>query len=208
MLIFIDESGDSGLKINAGSSRYFVVALVGFADRDEAIALDDRISLLRKEQRVPDDFEFHFNKLKPGYRIGFLEAVARYDFFYVAVVMDKTNLSGRDIHLNESLYKYACGLIFEEAKPRLDNAIVVIDESGSKNFKSELKRYLVRRLKDETGKCFIKKVTTQDSRKHNLIQLADMIAGAVARSFSGKKDAREYRTLIAHREMNVEVWPK
>lgn len=208
MLIFIDESGDSGLKINAGSSKYFVVALVGFDDHEEAMAVDDRISLLRKEHRVPDDFEFHFNKLKPGYRLAFLKAVARYDFFYVAVAMDKTNVAGHKFHFNESLYKYACGLIFEEAKPRLSNAMVVIDESGSKNFKSELKRYLVRRLKDDSGKCFIKKVRTQDSVKNNLVQLADMVAGAVARSFSEKKDALEYRRLIAHREMHVEAWPK
>jgi len=208
MLIFIDESGDSGLKINAGSSKYFVVALVGFEDHDEAAAVYDRISLLRREQRVPDNFEFHFNKLKPGYRRTFLEAVARYRFFYFAVVVDKTKMAGFEFQFNESLYKYACGLIFEKMKPRLSDANVVIDESGSKNFKSELKRYLVRRLKDDSGKCFIKKIRTQDSRKNNLVQLADMIAGAVARSFSGKKDSREYRSLIAHREMNVEVWPK
>jgi hypothetical protein len=76
------------------------------------------------------------------------------------------------------------------------------------NFKSELKRYLVRRLKDDSGKCFIKKVRAQDSSKNNLVQLADMIVGAVARSFTGKKDAGEYRSLIAHREMKVEIWPK
>ena len=50
MLIFIDESGDPGLKIDAGSSRYFVIALVAFDDHDEALAVDDRISLLRKER--------------------------------------------------------------------------------------------------------------------------------------------------------------
>lgn len=30
MLVFIDESGDSGLKIGEGSSRYFTVGLVIF----------------------------------------------------------------------------------------------------------------------------------------------------------------------------------
>ena len=208
MLVFIDESGDPGLNIEAGSSKYFIVALVAFEDHDEAAAVDERLSLLRQEQRIKDNFEFHFNKLKSGHRRGFLEAVARYNFFYFAVVIDKTHLTGREFQLNESLYNYACGLIFEKAKPRLTNAIVVIDERGSRNFKSELRRYLVARLKDDSGKCFIKKVRTQDSRKNNLVQLADMVAGAVARSFSGKKDGREYRSLIAHREMNVEVWPK
>jgi len=61
MLIFIDESGDSGLKINAGSSKYFTLVLVAFQDHDEAIAVDDRISLLRKQHGLPDNFEFHFN---------------------------------------------------------------------------------------------------------------------------------------------------
>ena len=208
MLIFIDESGDPGLNIERGSSKYFIVALVGFNDHDEALEVDDRISLLRNEQRLPDNFEFRFNKLKPGYRRTFLETVARYNFFYFAVAMNKADLAGHKFDLNESLYNYACGLIFEKAKPRLANAIVVIDENGSKNFKSKLKRYLVRRLKDDSGKCFIKKVRTQDSRKNNLVQLADMIVGAVARSFSGKKDAEECRNLIAHREIHVQVWPK
>ncbi|MBI3313947.1 MAG: DUF3800 domain-containing protein [Candidatus Omnitrophica bacterium] len=36
MLVFIDESGDSGLKITEGSSRYFSIALVVFEDREEA----------------------------------------------------------------------------------------------------------------------------------------------------------------------------
>lgn len=208
MLIFIDESGDSGLKLNAGSSKCFTLAFVAFQNHNEALAVDDRISLLRKEQRLPDNFEFHFNKLNLAYRRMFLEVIAPYDFFYFAIVMDKANLAGRELQFKESLYNYACGLIFEEAKSRLSDAVVVIDENGSKNFKSELKRYLVHRLTDDSGKCFVKKVRTQDSRKNNLVQLADMIVGAVARSFTGKKEAHECRNLIAHREIYVEVWPK
>lgn len=208
MLIFIDESGDPGLNIEAGASRYFVIALVGFEDHEEALAAEDRISSLRSEQGFPDNFEFHFNKLKPTYRRAFLEAVAPYDFFYFSVVIDKASLLGRELQFNEPLYKYTCGLLLENAKARLSNAIVVVDGSESKNFRHELKRYLIRRLKDDSGKCFIKNVRMHSSTTNNLLQLADMIVGAVARFFSGKKDAREYRSLIAHREMNVEVWPK
>ena len=35
MLVFIDESGDTGLKIEKGSSRYFVIALVSFEENEE-----------------------------------------------------------------------------------------------------------------------------------------------------------------------------
>ena len=205
MLIFIDESGDPGLKIEAGSSKYFIVALVAFEDHDEALAADDRISLLRKVQKFPAKFEFHFNKMKPAYRRLFLEAVAPYNFFYFGIVIDKAKLTES---FKESIFKYACGLLLEDAKPRLNDAIVVVDGSESKRFRHELKSYLVRRLKDDSDKCFIKNVRVHDSKTNNLLQLADMVVGAVARSFSEKKDSREYRSLIAHREMNVEVWPK
>jgi hypothetical protein len=206
--VFIDESGDPGLKIDAGSSNYFTVALVAFEDHDEALAADERISLLRKEQGLPDNFEFHFNKMKPAFRRVFFEAVAPYNFFYFGVVMDKARLTEREFQFKESIYKYACGLLLEEAKPRLSNAIVVFDGSESKRFRHELRNYLVRRLKDDSGKCFIKNVRVHNSSTNNLLQLTDMVVGAVARSYSGKKDSREYRSLITHREMNVELWPK
>jgi len=208
MLVFIDESGDPGLNIEGGSSKYFIVALVAFDDHDDALSADDRISRLRREQGFPAKFEFHFNKMKPAYRRRFLEAIASYNFFYFAVVMDKSKLTEREFPFKESIHKYACGLLLEDLKPRLNNAIVVVDGSESKTFRQELKSYLIRRLKDDSGKCFIKKVRVLDSTTTNLLQLADMVVGAVARSFSGKKDSREYRSLIAHREMNVEVWPK
>lgn len=208
MLIFIDESGDPGLKIDAGSSKYFVIALVGFENHEEASAVDDRISLLRNEQGFPDNFEFHFNKLKTAYRRLFLEAVAPYDFFYFGVVIDKAQLIGREFQFKETIHTHACGLLLEDAKPRLNRAIVVVDGTESKRFRQELKSYLVRRLKDDSGKCFIKNVRIHNSTTNNLLQLADVIVGAVARSFSGKKDSREYRSLIAHREENVRIWPK
>jgi len=49
MLVFIDESGDPGLKIEKGSSRFFTIALVIFEDKEEALACDQRIKLLKRE---------------------------------------------------------------------------------------------------------------------------------------------------------------
>ena len=55
----------------------------------------------------------------------------------------------------------------------------------------------------------MKKVKTEKSRANNLLQLADMVCGAVARSVvSEKKQARQYRSLIQFRELQVQVWPR
>jgi hypothetical protein len=72
MFVFVDESGDVGIKVASGSSRYFTVTLLIFEDREEALAADDRIGLLKCELELPDDFEFHFTKLKASFRKAFL----------------------------------------------------------------------------------------------------------------------------------------
>ena len=209
MLVFIDESGDAGLKLDSGSTDYFIVTLVAFEDNEEALAADKRIALLKQELGFPSGFEFHFNKVKGSLREAFFAAIASYGFFYFSIVINKAKLQGPGFKFKESFYKYTCGLVFENAKPYLNNATVVIDGSGSREFRRQLGSYLSKRINDTKGDSrIINKVKVQDSRDNNLIQLADMICGAVARSYSQKDDAKKYRPLISHREIYVQFWPK
>ena len=209
MLVFIDESGDPGLKLESGSTDYFIVTLVAFEENEEALATDQRIQLLKRELNFPPEFGFHFNKVKGAYRETFLTAVAGFSWFYFSIVINKRKLFGAGFKFKESFYKYACGLVFENAKPYLDNATVVIDGSGSREFRRELGTYLRKRINDKKGDSrFIGKIKLQDSQSNNLLQLADMVCGAVARSYSQKDDAKTYRRLIAHREIYVQFWPK
>ena len=97
-----------------------------------------------------------------------------------------------------SLIKYASGLVFENAKPHLKDAIVVIDANGSQDFRNQLSQYLKKRIKDDAGYHLVKKVKTARSDGNNLIQLADMVSGAVWRSFKQQDDS--YRQLISARE--------
>ena len=209
MLVFVDESGDSGLKLDYGSSRYFVVSLVAFEDHDEADAADQRIGLLRREMRLNPLFEFRFNKCRKDFRIQFLESVVPYEFFYWGIVINKdpVKLWGQGFKDKGSFYKYASGLVFQNAKGFLNDAYVIIDGSGSKDFQKELQRYLKRRINDPKQRS-IRKVKLQDSSKNNLIQLADMIAGAIFRSYGPKSDAKVYRQIVSRREMQVQLWPK
>jgi hypothetical protein len=208
MLVFIDESGDPGLKLNAGSSDYFIVTLVAFEDNEEALAADQRIEALKGELGFRHEFEFKFNKLKGDFREAFLSAVAGFGWFYFSIVINKRKLTGPGFRFKESFYKYTCGLVFENAKPHLDQATVVIDGSGSREFRRQLGSYLRKRVNEPAGSRFIRKVKVQDSLKNNLVQLADTVCGAVARSYTQKEDAQRYRRLIAHREIYVQFWPK
>lgn len=202
MLVFVDESGDAGLKLAEGSTRYFVVTLVFFEEAEESNACYKRIELLKKELSIADGGEFKFSSLKQDKRLAFLNAVGSFQFFYYGIVINKEKLYGAGFKVKESFYKYACNLVFQNAKPQLRDAIVVIDGSGERQFRRELKTYLNKKV-DGT----IKKIVLQKSHSNNLIQLADMVAGSLHYSFKPKKDHMLYRNVIKPREMHVQVWP-
>ena len=103
MLVFVDESGDTGLKVEQGSSELFTVVLVVFEENDEAQACDDRITLLRRELGKPDRFEFHFRENSDRIRQAFFEAVVPYNFFYFGFVINKAKLYGPGFQFKETL---------------------------------------------------------------------------------------------------------
>lgn len=209
MLVFVDESGDPGMRLGTGATAYFTIALVVFEDHDDATACDQRIGLLRRELSLPSDFEFHFHDNHPNLRKTFLSTVAPYDFFYFGIVLDKSLLTGPGFQFKESFYKYASRLVFENAKPYLRNATVIFDESGSATFKMQLARYLRRQVNSSERPGLIEKVKVQSSSKNNLLQLADMIAGSLGRAcLEGKTDQLDYWKIVRHREIYVQRWPK
>ena len=210
MLAFVDESGDPGRKIERGFYRFFVVAVVTFEDNDEAQACDDRITRLRDELHVSPGFEFHFSDNTNRQREAFMRAVTRFGFSYhvFALNKDRSVLTGPGFEHKESLYKFAARMTFENAKPHLDAATVIIDRSGDARFRDELATYLRRRINDRDGPIRIRKVKVQRSDGNNLLQLADYVAGTSARALNLKTDgARWRREYFAVHRLTERVWP-
>lgn len=209
MLVFIDESGDTGLEITRGASRCFVISLVVFEDEEDALACDQRIQLLKKELGYKPDFEFHFYDNSDRVRKKFLEAVSPYNFFYFGIVIDKDQkkLYGPGFKIKESFYKYVCGLVFENAKPYLKMAKVKIDKSGRAVFRTELSKYLKNKMNTEEG-MLIKSVKMEHSHTNNLLQLADYVSGVINRTILKKKNASEYYKFIRPKQIYVQIWPK
>jgi hypothetical protein len=207
MLAFIDESGDTGRKTEKGSSAYFVVSMVVFLDNEAAVQCDKRIDLLRSELNKPSDFEFHYSRNSKCVRSAFVNAVLPYDFSIISVAIDKdpSKLWGDGFGIKDSFYKYACHMTISNALPTLDNAIIIVDKSGSATFQQSLAKYLKNKFNtDENLK--IKKVKQQDSRKNNLLQLADYAASITNRKLQGKNIA-EHARLINTRGY-LQIWPK
>jgi hypothetical protein len=207
MLVFMDESGDSGMKGKIGSSPFFVVTCVTFEDADEALGCEERIRQVREDLRLRPASEFHFNSCSHDVRVRFLKAVSPSEFFYHSIVLNKSRLWGEGFKYKSPFYKYTTGLVFENMKPHLRRATVVLDRCGNREFRSQLAKYLKARINDSNGDL-IRRVKMQDSKSNDLLQLADMACGAVARSYAReRKNFSVYRDIIQHRELHVQVWP-
>lgn len=196
--------------MDKGSSRFFVVVMVVFEEHEEADRCDQRIQLLKKELGYGEDFEFHFRENSHNVRTRFLEAVAPYGFVYFGFALNKdpAKLWGPGFQIKESLYKFTTGIVFENAKPYLKHAHITMDKSGSATFRSQLAKYLRRRMAAEDGTSLIKDVTMKVSRGNNLIQLADYVAGVTSRKVQEKANAAEYWRYIAAKQVDLRIWPE
>ncbi len=203
MLVFIDESGDAGFKVGKGSTRNFVVACVIFEDRLDAEETSLEIKKLRRDMGKTERYEFKFSRSDHETRKRFLERIRRCKFKYRAVVMDKGRIYGKGLRSSkESFHRYTMKMLLKYSLGNIQNATLYVDGSGDRQFKRDTNKYLTREVNEEEQR--IKDIKFRNSRNNQLLQLADMVAGAVNWSYrEDKKDAGYYRDLIRKREDNV-----
>ncbi len=156
-----------------------------------------------------EKFEFHFHSNSDRQRAAFLRAVAPFEFFVYSFCVNKAKLTSDFLHTKDGLYNSICGMLFENARGTLDRAIVKIDKKDDKPFRLELSKYLKKKINKGEGSIqHIKSVSMENSHANNLIQMADMICGAIARRHkTGKKDADWFFNMIRHRIVSEREWP-
>lgn len=194
MLVFIDESGDPGFKLTRGSTSHFVMAMVIFDTNQDAENAAEVIKQAMTELNVKP--EFKFSKSRDHVRNEFFKKVKSCNFRVRALVVDKSIIYSQNLRENdEKFYNYFVKQLINFDELKLNNASIKIDGSGDREFKNELLRYLRSQIRPN----LTFKIKFVDSHKDFLIQLADMVAGAISRSYSN--DVREadptWRRLIA-----------
>lgn len=197
MIVFVDDSGDAGFKLDKGSTRFFVIACVIFDDDLEALKTKVAIKEYRRKLKFPDDVEFKFFKSSEDVRKGFLEAVNPHKFRIRAIVIDKSKIRSNELKYNKSsFYSYAIKIVLQHSNNTIINAKIRIDGSGDRIFKKSFLTYLRKQLNSKQKKV-MKNCKLVNSQSDELIQLADMVAGSIRRSYDiTKKDAPSYRNTI------------
>lgn len=197
MLIFVDDSGDPGFKLGSGSSDFFVIALVIFDDALEAEKTALAIKELRRALHFSDATEFKFSKSRDKVREAFLQEVNRFSFRIRCIVVEKALIRSDELRNNKnSFYSYAIKMVLKHSKNSILDARVKIDGSGDRTFRKTFLSYLQRQL-NSGDKKILKHCKLVDSSGNVLIQLADMVAGSIHRSYNQNKDDRElYKNII------------
>ena len=195
MLVYIDESGDAGFKVDRGSSPVFVAAMVMFDTADDAALARDLIR--GSAARLIHKGEFKFSKSRDEVRDRFFRAIVTAPFRVRAIVVEKAVI--RSAHLQtdkENFYEFFVKQMLRNDNGRLSDAKVIIDGSGDREFRRKLSTAIRRKVRDGA----VRDCRFSDSKTDPLIQLADMCAGAIARSFrADRQDAHRWRDMLRPR---------
>jgi len=147
MLIFIDDSGDPGFKLNKGSTSHFVIAMIIFDDELEAEKTAIAIKELKRELGFAENIEFRFFKNSKNVRMKFLEKVNKFNFRIRCLVVDKSIIRSHELKSNKnSFYAYFIKEVLKNSNNTILNAKIRMDGSGNRIFRKNFFTYLRREL--------------------------------------------------------------
>lgn len=194
MLVFIDESGDPGFKLDRGASPIFVVAMAIFAHQEDAARTQNAIE--RSEALRIHKGEFRFTKCSNHVRDMFFEATVNCPFRVRAIVVRKEVIYSPRLKADKDrFYEFFVKEMMKHDGGALRNATINIDGSGDREFRQNLNAALRRKL----GEGVIKDIRFKNSKNDVLIQLADMCAGAISRSYRDRAHKDRWRRMLRPR---------
>ena len=198
MLIVIDESGCTGFK--PASSTHFVIGMVIFDSFHDAEETANIIEKVRNETGFKREFKFSSSSNRV--RDSFFEAIKKAKFKVRLFVIEKRLIYSPALKKNDELFiNYCLKNLMKDGVHRIENATIKIDGSGSRIFQKECVSY----LRKEIPIGIIKDIKFIDSKKSNLIQLADMVVSAYSRPFNSPNslDSFKWRNMFESKIENV-----
>ena len=186
--VYIDDSGDPGLM--KSSTTHFIIAAVLVVEQENLNNLKVALDGFRAGLGWNDLHEMKFNSTKKSIIKNLLKFIQRFEFEAYAAVINKARITALpQLATGESLYHF----VIKELLLRLElsEALIFIDGVAHKQQAERIRTYLRHALKEHKVAKY--KIKFVDSRNDVLIQLADVVAGSIARSYDREKyDHKEY----------------
>lgn len=172
-----DESGDVSFSFTKGASRHFIFSMIASEDPEE---LRGSLQQLRVENHLSADYEFKYHNLtSQRLKSAVFDCLSHKNFQTWALIVEKTSLpdsfrfmSGLDFYL------YFVAELIQAIPPEFqENATLFLDEfGGKKNIAVSIRKVLrIRNMKSS-----FKKIVSKRSEGEPLIQVADLVSGAIS----------------------------
>jgi hypothetical protein len=188
-----DEAGDFSFNFEKGASRYVVVAVIATSEPE---ALRQLLEDIRRENKLSPAHEFGFHNISSAqFRQRIFTSLRSADFSVWALVADKTTLSEpfRLFMSGLDLYAFFVSEVVEHIPlEKRAGGTLILDEFGHpEQTREEIKRV----FKKRNIQHGFNRISMRRSRQEALIQIADLVAGAILRRDS--RNQSESYDLIA-----------
>ena len=185
---FADEFGNNSFDFQTQGSHFIVATVITKTDNVENLKI--QIGDLRQKHKFQTG-ELKSSKVATDYsrRKRILEDIAKLDISIYAVIIDKSKLKGEGFNFKKSFYKFTNNLLYKELYRTFPTLDLYVDEHGGNDFLKEFKKYVEKNHSRNlfSGADF----NIQNSKKNELIQIADFIAGSLGYIFDELKKSSE-----------------
>nr|WP_304112376.1 DUF3800 domain-containing protein [Finegoldia magna] len=177
MYVFIDDSGDAGVKFNRGSSTHLVMAAC-VVPNDSAL-IDIQRVMSRMPRHLKTAGEFKHSKMKASHKEEFFRALESMNFHVRTIIVDKRELKSGFLreHANE-MKSYFIKQLLTHTWGQIENAQILIDGADLRAFGVKSTQYLLSQINSEEVPVALE-IACRDSKEELGLQLADMVAGTI-----------------------------
>ena len=208
---FTDESGAFGWNFDLPNvSTHFVIASIIVKEND-LVSLQEGLDKIR--QKYFGNAEMKSKSIGNNYqrRRSILSDLANLPFAVFAVVFDKrkmTNYNG--LRFKQSFYKFLNNIVHKELRRAFTNVVVMADEIGGSEYMKSFSAYFREQSDIPTlfgdASFFFKK-----SDNNVCVQLADIIAGTIARKYDElykNEEVTDFIPIIKSKLIRIQLYPQ
>ncbi|MFE8703987.1 DUF3800 domain-containing protein [Alkalihalobacillus sp. LMS39] len=207
---FVDEYGNYGFDFekNDVSTHFIIVAILVKGSNKEI--LEEKVEYIR--QKYFQAGEMKSSKIRNNHkrRSLILNELKGLPFHIFAYVIDKRKINeNAGIRFKKSFFKFLNRQLYDDLFKTFDQLELVADEYGNKEFMEEFKAYVKRKSIPDLFN--FSSFGFNNSKSNILIQLADLLAGTIAKGYDKNQLSDEYQTFYKILEKHIirlEYWPK
>lgn len=207
---FVDEYGNYGFDFrkNDVSTHFIIVAILVKGSNKEI--LEEKVEYIR--QKYFQAGEMKSSKIRNNHkrRSLILNELKGLSFNIFAYVIDKRKINeNAGIRFKKSFFKFLNRQLYDDLFKTFDQLELVADEYGNKEFMEEFKAYVKRKSIPDLFN--FSSFGFNNSKSNILIQLADLLAGTIAKGYDKNQLTDEYHTFYKILEKHIirlEYWPK